>query len=334
MDGAIIVVAATDGQMPQTREHLLLAKQTGVEKMVVYINKADLVDRDVLELVEIEMRELLCEYGFDGESAPVIYGSALLALNGDQSDYGEPSIYRLVQALDEFIPTPQRDLHAPFLLPIDNIFTVPNRGTIIVGTLTRGILQKKDECDILGYGKKFQTTVKDLHVFNQSVPMVMLFLYYFHFTGNYSSFVFLQAKAGENIGVNIRDIKKNDIRRGMVLCKRNSQKILNHFDASIYMLTKNEGGRIKPIVSQYTHTMFSQTWNTPCRVDLLEGKNMLMPGEHAYARLTTFRPMILSSGQRFTIREGKITVLTGIVTKEHAIIDVPKNKLSEIVINQ
>lgn len=174
MDGAIIVVAATDGQMPQTREHLLLAKQTGVERMIVYINKADLVELDVLELVEIEMRELLCEYGFDGEKAPVIYGSALLALNGDQSEYGEPSIYRLLDALDKYIPTPQRDLEAPFLLPIDNVFTVPNKGTVIVGTLSQGVLKKKDECDILGYGKKMQTVVKDLHVFNQSVPMVMV----------------------------------------------------------------------------------------------------------------------------------------------------------------
>lgn len=172
MDGAIIVVAATDGQMPQTREHLLLAKQTGVQKIVVYVNKADLVERDVLELVELEIRELLCEYGFDGDNAPVIYGSALLALNGDQSEFGEPSIDRLLNALDEYIPTPQRDFNAPFLLPIDNMFTVPNRGTVVVGTLARGILNKRDECDILGYGKKIQTAVKDLHVFNQSVPTV------------------------------------------------------------------------------------------------------------------------------------------------------------------
>lgn len=172
MDGAIIVVAATDGQMPQTREHLLLAKQTGVQKIVVFVNKADLVELDVLELVEIEMRELLNEYGFDGDNAPVIYGSALLALNGDQSEYGEPSIYRLLDALDSYFPAPQRDFDAPFLLPIDNIFTVPNRGTVIVGTLARGVLNKKDECDILGHGQQFQTVVKDLHVFGQSVQSV------------------------------------------------------------------------------------------------------------------------------------------------------------------
>lgn len=174
MDGAIIVVAATDGQMPQTREHLLLAKQTGVNRIVVFVNKADLVEHDVLELVEIEMRELLCEYGFDGENSPVIYGSALLALKGDQSEYGEPSIYRLLSALDEYIPTPQRDVNAPFLLPIDNMFSVPNRGTVIVGTLVRGVLKKKDECDILGHGKILKTTVKDLHVFGESVQSVLI----------------------------------------------------------------------------------------------------------------------------------------------------------------
>lgn len=172
MDGAIIVVAATDGEMPQTREHLLLAKQTGVSNVVVYVNKADLVDRDVLELVKIEMRELLCEYGYDGEESPVIYGSALLALKGDESEFGEPSIYRLLNALDEYIPLPLRDLDAPFLLPIDNMFTVPNRGTVVVGTLARGVLNKKDECEILGNGKIIKTIVKDLHVFGESVQSV------------------------------------------------------------------------------------------------------------------------------------------------------------------
>lgn len=174
MDGAIIVVAATDGQMPQTREHLLLAKQTGVNTIIVYVNKADLVDLDVLELVEIEIRELLCEYGYDGDNTPVIYGSALLALKGDESEYGEPSIHRLLNALDKYIPTPQRDTDAPFLLPIDNMFTVPNRGTVIVGTLARGVLNKRDECDILGYGKSFKTSVRDLHVFGQSVQSVRI----------------------------------------------------------------------------------------------------------------------------------------------------------------
>lgn len=190
MDGAIIVVAATDGQMPQTREHLLLAKQTGVNKIIVFVNKADLVDLDVLELVEIEMRELLCEYGFDGENSPVIYGSALMALKEDQSEFGEPSVHRLLNALDEYIPTPQRDMNAPFLLPIDNMFSVPNRGTVIVGTLVRGVLNKKDECEILGNGKTIRTTVKDLHVFGESVQSVLIFINFTFILSNRLNFFY------------------------------------------------------------------------------------------------------------------------------------------------
>lgn len=177
MDGAILVVAATDGQMPQTREHLLLAKQTGVEKIIVYINKADLVDNDVLELVEIEIRELLCDFGFDGNNAPVIYGSALLALNDDQSEFGEPSIQKLLDQLDSYITVPERDFKSPFLLPIDNVFTVPNRGTVVVGTIARGILNKKADADLLGFGKYLRTTVSDIHIFNDSVPTVSFYCF-------------------------------------------------------------------------------------------------------------------------------------------------------------
>lgn len=172
MDGAILVVAATDGQMPQTREHLLLAKQTGVKEVIVFVNKADLVEEDVLELVELEIRDLLNEFGFNGDNAPVIYGSALLALNGDQSKYGEQSIYRLLDALDQYISTPTRDFSSPFMLPIDNIFTVPNRGTVVVGTLIQGTIKKRAECDVLGYDQASRTTAADLHVFGESVPVV------------------------------------------------------------------------------------------------------------------------------------------------------------------
>lgn len=247
MDGAILVVAATDGQMPQTREHLLLAKQTGVKHIVVFINKADIVDQELLELAEIEIRELLCEFGFDGENAPFIYGSALLALNGDTSEYGEPAIDKLLHYLDTYIPVPQRDYTSPFVLPIDNAFTVPNRGTVIVGTLTRGILTKKMDAELLGFGKKIRTIVSDIHVFNESVA---------------------SAKAGENVGVLVRGIKKSEVQRGMVLCAYKTQKISNQYDASVYMLQSNEGGRTKPIVSRYTQPLYSQTWNVPCRIDL------------------------------------------------------------------
>lgn len=247
MDGSILVVAATDGQMPQTREHLLLAKQTGVTKIVVFINKADLVDNDVLELCEIEIRELLCEFGFDGDNAPIIYGSALLALNGDQSEYGEPSIHKLLHHLDTYIPTPERDYKSPFLLPIDNAFTVPNRGTVVVGTLSQGILKKKMDAELLGFGQKIKTVIADVHIFNESVPA---------------------AKAGENVGVLVRGIKKSEVQRGMILCAHKSQNISNHYDASVYMLESNEGGRKQPIVSKFTQPIYSQTWNVQCRVDL------------------------------------------------------------------
>lgn len=172
MDGAILVVAATDGQMPQTREHLLLAKQVGIEKIVVFVNKADQVDNEVLELVEIEIRELLSDFGFDGVATPFIYGSALLALNGDNSDIGEKSIRKLLDVIDEYIPTPTRDLKSPFMLPIDNAFTIPGRGTVIIGTLKRGIIKRNDECELLGFDEQIKTSVSDVQVFKKSVPEV------------------------------------------------------------------------------------------------------------------------------------------------------------------
>lgn len=270
MDGAIMVVAATDGQMPQTREHLLLAKQTGVKKIIVFVNKADLVDKDLLELAEIEMRELLCEFGFDGDNAPVIYGSALLALKGDMSEYGEPSIDKLLHYLDTYIPTPERDYTSPFVLPIDNAFTVPNRGTVIVGTLSQGVIAKKMDAELLGFSQKMRTTIADVHVFNESVP---------------------SAKAGENVGVLVRGIKKTEVQRGMVLCAYKSQTLSNQYDASVYMLQSNEGGRSKPIVSRFTQPMYCQTWNIPCRMDLRE-----YFGTRLYVLIINFNfPLLLHS---------------------------------------
>lgn len=172
MDGAILVVAANDGQMPQTREHLLLAKQVGVEKIVVYVNKADLVDNDVLELVDIEIRELLTDFGFDGAASPVIYGSALQALEGAETEYGEPSIRKLLEIIDEYIPTPTRDFTSPFLVPIDNAFTVPGRGTVVVGTIKRGVVNRNDEAELLGFGESMKTTVSDIQIFKKSQPKV------------------------------------------------------------------------------------------------------------------------------------------------------------------
>lgn len=296
MDGAILVIAATDGQMPQTREHLLLAKQVGIEKIVVYINKADLVDSEMLELVEIEARELLCDFGFDGNNSPIICGSALQALQGDDSELGEPSIRKLLDAIDDYVPTPVRDLTSPFMMPIDNAFTVPGRGTVVVGTLKHGTLSKSSEAELMGFGENIKTVVSDIQVFKKSVPM---------------------AVAGDNIGALIRGVKKATVQRGMLLCAAGSVKMSNHFDASMYLLTRSEGGRSKPMTSNYIQPLYSRTWNLPARIDF-PSDSMLMPGDHAqHIRLTLLWQMVMSLGQPFTIRENGCTVATGIVTARH-----------------
>ena len=213
MDGAIIVVAATDGQMPQTREHLLLARQIGLKHLVVFINKADLADEEMLELVEIEMRELLSDYGFDGMNTPVVYGSALLALRGDESKYGVPSVKKLLDTVDEYIPTPERDLTSPFWLPVDNAFTVPGRGTVVVGTIKKGKVNKGDEAELMGHGSSKKTVVTDVQVFRKSVPT---------------------AFAGDNVGLLLRSVKLDQVQRGMVLAAAKSVTLVNHFQAQVW----------------------------------------------------------------------------------------------------
>jgi elongation factor Tu len=272
-----------------------LAKQVGVEKIVVFINKADIVENDVLELVEIEIRDLLCDFGYDGNSTPVICGSALLALNGDkESQYGEKSILELLAALDSYVPLPTRDLKSPFLLPIDNSFTVPGRGTVVVGTLQRGTIKKNLECEVLGFDAKIKTTIGDVQVFRKSVEMAL---------------------AGDNVGVLIRGVKASSVSRGMVLCQYGSEVSGNHFEAKIYFLTKNEGGRSKPIQTKYIQQLFSRTWNISCRIDLLPRQDMVMPGEHATVHLILLKKMVMNMGQQFTIRENNLVTATGIVLK-------------------
>lgn len=312
MDGAILVVAATDGQMPQTREHLLLAKQVGVEKIVVFVNKADQVDNDVLELVELEVRELLTDFGFDGDATPFVYGSALLALKGDKSEIGEQSIQKLLDVIDEYIPAPQRDLTSPFLVPIDNAFTVPGRGTVVVGTIKRGVIVRNAEAELLGFDEKIKTTISDLQVFKKSVP---------------------EAIAGDHIGALIRNVKISDVQRGMLLCASGSEKISNSFEASMYLLSKGEGGRSKPLTSGYIQQMFSRTWNIPCRIDLVGGQEMMMPGDHGAIRLTIFKKMVMNLSQPFTVREQGMTVATGIITKVLPPVNLPLNKLSKLEID-
>ncbi|XP_046404540.1 elongation factor Tu [Ischnura elegans] len=311
MDAAILVVAATDGVMPQTREHMLLAKQVGVEKMIVFINKADLVDEEVRELVEIEIRELLTDFGFDGISTPVIVGSALLALKGDSSEFGVPSVKKLLNALDTYIPSPSRDFTSPFVLPVDNAFTVPGRGTVVTGTLLKGTVKKNDEAELMGYDEKIKTSVGDIQVFKKSVP---------------------KAVAGENVGALLRGVKISSVHKGMMLCAFNSAVISNRFLAKIYFLSRSEGGRRKPVTSNYIQQLFSKTWSVACRVDLMEGVSMIMPGEHATVYLTLIKKMVFNPGQPFTLRENNITVATGIVIEVKPSVQVPKANLSKVAI--
>ncbi|CAK1589558.1 unnamed protein product [Parnassius mnemosyne] len=311
MDAAILVVAANDGPMPQTREHLLLAKQVGIQYILVYINKADLVDNELLELVEIEMREMLTDFGYDGSRVPMICGSALKALNEDESEYGTPSIRKLLDAIDNYVPPIVRDLSSPFLMPIDNAFTVPGRGTVVVGTLKRGVMKKNDDAELMGFGFSIKTTLSDIQIFKKSVG---------------------EALAGDNVGVLLRGLKIRSVESGMLLCAAKSVQLSNHYKAKIYFLSRSEGGRKKPVFSKYSQQMFSGTWNIACRIDLEPTMDMMMPGDHGEVYLTLLEGMVMTQGQPFTIRENNVTVATGIITETLPSLDVPNGKLGKVVI--
>ncbi|XP_063978817.1 elongation factor Tu-like [Diachasmimorpha longicaudata] len=314
MDGAILVVASDDGTMPQTREHLYLAKQLGVNHIVVFINKADLVDEELLDLVEIEVRELLSNIGFDGCTTPVVRGSALAALNSEKSHYGVDSIKRLMDAVDSYVATPVRDYKSPFLLPIDNIFSVPGRGSVVVGTLKRGIMKKNDSADLLGFDNDTKTSISDIQIFKKSVP---------------------QAVAGENIGVLLRGIKCQNVCRGMILSQKNSLTTSNHFEALLYLLDVSEGGRHRPLPANgHCTPIYSGTWTVQCRFDMkLDGETkMLMPGEQCKTNLTLVKKMPIIEGQSFTIRENRSTVATGIITKTLKSLHIDKKKLNLVVV--
>lgn len=294
MDGAILVVAATDGTMPQTREHLLLAKQIGVEHIVVFINKADAVDSEMVELVEMEIREVLSEYGFNGDQCAVVHGSALQALTGGDPKLGRDKILELMDAIDKYIPTPKRNLNEPFLMPIEKIITVPGRGTVAIGTIKRGIIKKGEAAEIIGFGNLVKTSVSELHVFGQSMK---------------------ECVAGENVGALLRGVKNELLQRGMVL---GAPKTLSQSDAvkaQMYLLTKQEGGRTRPITDNYIQMMYSHTWNISGCVRLPADVSLLMPGEAIHSEVLLRLPMVLAPGQRFTIRENNITTLTGLVTE-------------------
>ncbi|NP_001013523.1 elongation factor Tu, mitochondrial [Danio rerio] len=294
MDGCILVVAATDGQMPQTREHLLLARQIGVQHVVVYINKADAVDdKEMLDLVELEIRELLTEFGYDGENTPVVVGSALCALENKKPELGVNSIMKLLEVIDGHIPLPSRDLDKPFLMPVDGVYSIPGRGTVVSGTLERGVIKKGDECEFLGHNRCFKSIITGIEMFHKSLD---------------------RAEAGDNMGALIRGLKREDVRRGMVMIKPGSIQPHQKIRAQVYILSKEEGGRHKPFFTNFTPIMFSLTWDMACIVELLPGKEMVMPGEDTAVNLILRQPMALDKGQRFTLRDGNQTIGTGLVT--------------------
>ncbi|CAN7987930.1 unnamed protein product [Ixodes pacificus] len=293
MDGAILVVAATDGAMPQTREHLLLAKQIGIEHIVVYLNKADAADKEMLELVEIELRELLTEHGYKGDEVPIVTGSALCALEGREPDLGKDSILKLLDTVDSHIPTPERDLDKPFLMPIESVYSIPGRGTVVTGRLDRGIVKKGMECEIVGYNKFFKTTVTGIEMFHKILE---------------------EAQAGDQLGALIRGIKRDEVRRGMVLCKPGTIKQHDQFEAQVYVLKKEEGGRERPVLKRYQPMVYSTTWDCPAKITI-EGRDMVMPGEDCKLIARLFKPMALEQGQRFTLRDGSRTSGTGVITK-------------------
>lgn len=301
MDGAVIVVAASDGQMPQTREHLLLARQVGVQRIVVFVNKVDaLEDPEMLELVEMEMRELLNTYGFDGDETPIILGSALCALEERRPEIGTEKIDELLKAVDTWIPTPERDLDKPFLLSVEAVFSIPGRGTVASGRVERGVLKKDSEVEIVGKGGQvIKTKVTDIETFKKSCD---------------------ESRAGDNSGLLVRGVKREDIERGMVVVKPGTAKAHKKMLVSMYVLTKEEGGRHTGFHQNYKPQIYLRTADESCSMWWPEGtedkdSKMVMPGDNVEMLCEVLKPMAMEQGQRFNIREGGRTVATGLVTR-------------------
>lgn len=292
MDGAILVVAADDGPMPQTREHVLLARQVGVPKIVVYINKVDKVDDpELIDVVEMEVRELLNFYEFDGDNAPVIRGSALKALEG--SPEAVKSIAQLLEAMDNYIPEPQRPIDQPFLLPVEDVFSITGRGTVVTGRVERGILKPGEEVEVLGFGKDFKTVVTSIEMFRKVLD---------------------EARAGDNVGLLLRGVSKDDIWRGMVVAKPGSIKACTRFKAQVYVLKKEEGGRHTPFTNGYRPQFYFRTTDVTGTIRLPEGVQMVMPGDHVELEVELIQPVAIERGLKFAIREGGRTVGAGQVT--------------------
>jgi elongation factor Tu len=295
MDGAILVVAASDGPMPQTREHILLARQVGVPYIVVFLNKCDMVDdAELLELVEMEVRELLSKYEFPGDDTPIIHGSALKALEGDQSEIGEPAIYKLADALDSFIPEPQRAIDGAFLMPVEDVFSISGRGTVVTGRVERGIVKVGEEIEIVGLKATQKTICTGVEMFRKLLD---------------------QGQAGDNVGLLLRGTKREDVERGQVLAKPGSITPHTKFEAEIYVLSKDEGGRHTPFFSNYRPQFYFRTTDVTGAVSLPEGVEMVMPGDNIKINVELIAPIAMEDGLRFAIREGGRTVGAGVVSK-------------------
>ncbi|OUD11996.1 translation elongation factor Tu [Thioflexithrix psekupsensis] len=295
MDGAILVVSAADGPMPQTREHILLARQVGVPFIVVFMNKADMVDdAELLELVEMEVRELLDSYQFPGDDTPVIVGSALKALEGDQSDIGVPAIYKLVDALDSYIPDPVRHVDQAFLMPIEDVFSISGRGTVVTGRVERGRIKVGEEIEIVGIKNTVKTTCTGVEMFRKLLD---------------------EGVAGDNVGILLRGTKRDDVERGQVLAKPGSIKPHTMFEAEVYVLSKEEGGRHTPFFNGYRPQFYFRTTDVTGAVDLPEGIEMVMPGDNVKVTVKLINPIAMEEGLRFAIREGGRTVGAGVVAK-------------------
>jgi len=295
MDGAILVVSAADGPMPQTREHILLSRQVGVPYVLVYMNKADMVDdEELLELVEMEIRELLDAYDFPGDDTPIIIGSALKALEGDTSDIGAPSIIKLVQAMDDYIPQPERAIDQPFLMPVEDVFSISGRGTVVTGRIERGVVKVGEEIEIVGIRDTQTTTCTGVEMFRKLLD-----------TG----------EAGDNVGLLLRGLKREEVERGQVCCKPGSVTPHTKFECEVYVLSKDEGGRHTPFFNNYRPQFYFRTTDVTGACDLPEGTEMVMPGDNVKMTVTLINPIAMEEGLRFAIREGGRTVGAGVVSK-------------------
>ena len=295
MDGAILVVSAADGPMPQTREHILLARQVGVPYVVVFLNKCDMVDdAELLELVEMEVRELLSKYEFPGDDTPIVRGSALKALEGDQSEIGVPAVVKLVAEMDRYIPLPERAIDGAFLMPVEDVFSISGRGTVVTGRIERGIIKVNEEVEIVGIKDTVKTTCTGVEMFRKLLD---------------------QGQAGDNVGVLLRGTKREDVERGQVLCKPGSIKPHTKFEAEVYVLGKDEGGRHTPFFKGYRPQFYFRTTDVTGAVELPEGVEMVMPGDNIKMTVELIAPIAMEEGLRFAIREGGRTVGAGVVAK-------------------